>query len=278
MRIKVWSPEHLINHADALVQTLNGLGHESILVDYRFAIDEKDLMIFFCPQVHPYGEMISMLKNYIVYNTEHAERFLTGYANRQIFRNAKQVWCHTMETAHAFREYHSDIHPWIIPPGYIDLGELKQMKTMRPHNILFVGTMNDKRRDQLDLVQRYIVNHDITIVTQPNEVFGKDLLKLYLNTKVVINLHYDEVAPLELFRIHEALSCRCHVISEKADLKNFPVDYKNIVMFTNDVWQMILWAQDLIDRQIVPIFDPKLLDNSQIVKQAIDKINDTAAT
>lgn len=261
MIIKVWSPEHLINHARSVVGTLTSLGHDATLIDTVIAEDDN-LYLIYCPQVCP-----TFPKNYIVYHTEHAERFLVGFKNRQIFENAMMIWAHTPETIQYLKIAYPHLNCELVPPGLIDY-PIEYFD--RVYDVTFYGNMNEKRWHTISMLRLYGIK--VNLICPPNSEFGIPLLNKLQQSKIVLNLHYDTTAPLELFRIHEGLSMGCHVISEKSSIDGFRVNYSNIVNFIDDPYKMILWINYLVKNDIKPGFSITELDNRSYIEEAMKKI------
>jgi hypothetical protein len=82
--------------------------------------------------------------------------------------------------------------------------------------ILFIGTLNERRRKILDFLEEYNIlnslNYKIVVVSK---VFKDELIELIKKSEIVINLHYYNNALLEVFRIHELLGYNCKILSEK---------------------------------------------------------------
>lgn len=81
--------------------------------------------------------------------------------------------------------------------------------------ILFIGTLNERRRKILYALKKYNIynnlNHNIIIVSK---VFNNELIQIIKKSKIIINLHYFNNALLEVFRIHDLLSYNCKILSE----------------------------------------------------------------
>ena len=81
-------------------------------------------------------------------------------------------------------------------------------------DILFIGTINDRREAILDKLHEYSIDnryyYNIKIVSN---VFNEELIKLIKNSKLVINLHYYNNSLLEIFRIHDLLPYDCIILS-----------------------------------------------------------------
>lgn len=262
MKIKVWSPQHLWNHAYSLCRTLIEMGHEPELTEK--IQDGDDLYIIYCPQVCP-----AFPKNYIAYHTEHAERFLIGFHNKQIFLNAKQIWCHTPETALYLKIAYPLLECEIVPPGIV-LYLTTNPDDYRPYDVTFYGNMSERRWSIVATLRLYGIN--VNLICPPYDVYGNKLMEVLFKSKVVLNLHYAFPAPLELFRIHEGLSAGCHVISENSSTEGFKIDYSVPVNFMDDPQKMILWINYLLSNNIKPNFDVTKLDNRPYIEEALKKL------
>ena len=97
----------------------------------------------------------------------------------------------------------------ILPiPVYVCAHNIAPLPTPATYNksdILFYGRMNPRREKILtrviDALHR-VHGYKVLVI---NQVFGDELLKYILNTRVVLNLHYYANSILETERIHTAL-------------------------------------------------------------------------
>ena len=106
------------------------------------------------------------------------------------------------------------------------------------NNILFYGSMNDIRKNKLNILQKKLYpTYRIKII---NNLYGEQLIYEILNSKIILNIHFYENAILETCRLNEILSCNRCVISEKPsniDTINYEL-YKKLVIFTNNLNDM----------------------------------------
>ena len=98
------------------------------------------------------------------------------------------------------------------------------------YDILFFGARSKRRTSILSKIRTRCDNIKFYIV---NNIYDDNLVDLINQSKVVLNLHYDDNASLETIRIHECIMNNTHVISEEPKNKNISLDnlYKNIVTF-----------------------------------------------
>jgi len=106
------------------------------------------------------------------------------------------------------------------------------------NNILFYGSMNDIRRNKLRYLHKKLLpKYKIKIITN---IYGDNLIKEILNSKIILNIHFYKDAILETARINEVLSCNRIVISElpnMIDIQNYNL-YIDKVVFVNDINDM----------------------------------------
>ena len=197
MRIKIYVRAHVLCAAEALANHLRKLGHEAIIVG---DIDQNDttLHIIYCAFAAP-----AIPNKYIVYQTEvlNSKWFTEDY--QRILDSALAIWDYDERNVLLMP---SKAH-WLIPPGI----NHQKLDGMRDIDVMHYGSINEHRRSLLNEIRDYCC---VKIV---EDVYGEEMYALLGRAKVVLNLHYYPHAPLEVFRIHEALSYGCHVISEPVD-------------------------------------------------------------
>ncbi len=197
MKFKVHTIPHTLFAALHLVRQLKTLGHKAELVR---EINPKDDDIYI---IYNAALATRLPKNYIVYQTEIGTSvwFHEKYLN--IIRGAMQVWEYNILNTYRYSDYNRKI--FIVGPG-IDI----QKRTPKDIPVLFYGWVRScvRRETLLSGISRRM---PVKIITN---TMGSEMWKLLSRAKVVLNIHFYENSPLELFRIHEALSHHCHVVSE----------------------------------------------------------------
>lgn len=80
----------------------------------------------------------------------------------------------------------------------------------KKYDALFIGNMSDRR---LKLLQR-IKDTGINLLIPSKYVWEKDKIRLINESKVILNIHYDETNVFETLRIAESLGCGSFFLSE----------------------------------------------------------------
>lgn len=194
--IKVISNAHTMFAAIHLVQQLRKIGYPASIVD-TFDLQDESLYIIY----NAVG-LRRMPKNYIVQQTEiwHSHFFNKCYF--KTLQRARAVWDYSTEN---FKAYRAIKRTCIVTPGINP-----QPKAEKDIDYLFYGWIEGSVRRQT-IINELKKTCNLTVVT--NRVNGEmwDILK---HTKTVINIHYYANSPLEVYRINEALSFGCNVLTE----------------------------------------------------------------
>lgn len=193
---------------------------------------------------------------YIVYNFE---QFTTdkiwsdSYIN--FFKKAIYVLDYSISNVCKMNEYgiNSYFLPY-IPSGLNKYSELSTTK--KDIDILFIGTLNNKRR----LWLKELTNEKYSIKIITNLFFEKSI-EYFARSKIVLNIHYyggDSI--LEVTRIIPALENNCVILSEESHDEYYNFVYKNIVKITD--------IENLKDSII------NILSNYNLIQhETIDKFN-----
>lgn len=190
--IKVNCATHTEFAARHLVNQLGKLGHQAQLVDSLNLVD-RSLHIIYNAHALKY-----LPPNYIIMNTEVGQsHWFTGEYLKRI-ANARAVWDYSEKNQRCY--YHSK--KCIVTPGVNP-----QQVGEKDIPLLFYGWIDgsERRKSILDDLQ---TKHDIFIVT---DTLGQSMWDLLSRTKVVLNVHYYDNSPPELYRICEAISFGCSV-------------------------------------------------------------------
>lgn len=216
MTFKVWSPPHTMFAARLLAEHLKLQGHTADVVPVINPAD-KDIYIIYCAcKVH------KLPKNYIVYQTEiqGSPWFTKKYY--ETIAGAVCVWDYSEHNIAAYRQYNNRIA--IVPPGIAP-----QVRAVKDIPVLFYGWVDGSPRRQklLAAIQKH------TQVKVVSNALQGQMWNLLSRSKIVLNLHFYDNSPLETFRINEALSFNCHVISESSSAGDKP--YKKLITFADTV-------------------------------------------
>jgi len=94
----------------------------------------------------------------------------------------------------------------------------------KEYDILFYGTLNQRRKDILNYLKQYYNVHVIY------NIFGQELDNYIKKSKIILNIHYFDNPILETLRIHQAICHNVHIISEGKTLLNSEL-YNSCVHF-----------------------------------------------
>ena len=207
MQFFIHPPPHTLFAAQLLSKQLKSLGHEAEITRHINIHDKYAV--------------------YIIYNAAAVERFPVYYIVMQteiagthwfnqkylyeIIPGAMAVW----EYSEYNLPYYSHEKRCIVTPG-VGPQSPEQLAKLNPSGIrdipvLFYGWINGSPRRQRILDNLNAQGIPIVRVTN---MLGLDLWTLLARTKVVLNLHYHDFSPLETYRINEALSFGCKVVTE----------------------------------------------------------------
>ena len=243
LRFKVYSPPHTKFAALHLVEQLKKLGHNAAFTEKVNITDSSIYVLYNATSLTRFP------KKYIVYQTEiHGTHFFNQRYLR-IIKGALAVWEYCSDNLHCYN------HPKI---SIVTPGISPQRHGEKDIDLLFYGWIKgSKRRDMI--LSELLRKTDIEIVTNK---LCHDIWGLLKRTKTVINVHYYDHSPLEVFRINEALSFGCDVISE-----GYTDRYAGNVMFCDhsEIWEYI-------KKPVQKSKDLSNLDNLLEVKAALDKL------
>lgn len=210
MNFKVYTIPHTLFAAQHLVQQIKKLRHRCQLVT-KIENDDAIYIIY-----NPAVIRGKLPKKYIVYQTEiGTSRWFSPHYFR-IIENALAVWDYSPVNVVRYREHNKKIT--IVPPGINP-----QPVIDKDIAVLFYGynPHGHRRSNILSQIQRHVPVHIET------NLMGEAMWKKLAHAKVVVNVHFYDNSPFELFRVNEALSHSCHVVSE-APVNN---QYRQYVQF-----------------------------------------------
>lgn len=245
--IKIYSTPHVYFDAQLLKVTLQKLGYASMTVT---EIDPRDESIHI---IYTAAELKQFPPRYIIYQTEaYNSKWFTPFYLEAI-RKAMAVWDYSEMNCHKY--YHLNANISVVPPG-IWTGNSKPEK----NGCVFYGRIapNGYREKILNRVKRAVYFNAIT------DRFGPQMATVLFVTKVVLNVHYYENAPLEVFRINEALSHGCKVVSQPgAGMER----YAGIVRFGNTIDELTGLIKEALQDNTE--YNISHLDNTAYIERAI---------
>ena len=214
------------------------LEKKNIHVNIIYEIDYNDPtlhIILFSQKIKVYP------KNYIIYQLEQKDisKWIDAKYEASILFS-KITWDYSQSNINKFQKMIKDKMMYVpiplVPIGMIN--PLYNPNIIPTNKILFYGSMNDIRRNKLKYLQKKLYpKYYIKIITN---IYGENLIKEILNSKIVLNIHFYKNAILETARINEILSCNRIVISEMPnmiDLENYNL-YTDKVIFVENITKM----------------------------------------
>lgn len=194
MNFKIVTVPHTAFAANILIRQLHKLGHIAKIVNV-IDVHDPDIYIIYNASGIP-----RLPKQYIVMQTEASKSHWFTKAYLKTIRNALAVWDYSDLNVPRYNRLNNKIA--IVTPGveYVE-------HNGKDITFLFYGWIQGSKRRQSivsDLKSRY----NLMVVENKLTTEMWDILK---RTRVVINIHYYDNSPLELYRLHESISHGCEV-------------------------------------------------------------------
>lgn len=191
--MKIISPSHTMFAAFILRDQFIKLGYPASIVD---EINYRDNSIYFIYQA---SKLKRLPKRYVVLQTEvSTSHWFTSTYLRTIV-NAMAVWEYSELNIPRYNRFNKCIA--MVTPG------IKQVDHQEKDiESLFYGWIEGSAR------RNRMVKHlrEIGVMVVEN-ILLHDMWNILRRTKVVINIHYYDNSPLELYRLHESISHGCKV-------------------------------------------------------------------
>jgi hypothetical protein len=160
---------------------------------------------------------------YIPYQLEqlHSNEFPFSDNMKKILENAADVWDYSQKNIAFLKDEHN-ISAKHLVPGYHKNLELAPASSRHTIDILFYGSIGDRRRVILnDLMEKCKLK---TLFG----VYGEKRDKWITRSKIILNVHHYSKQIFEAVRISYLLNNRCLVVSENS--VNYCYDKVNLVM------------------------------------------------
>lgn len=229
---------------------------------------DKNLYLLFVGTITLLNENINYLppNKYIIYQIEQLNQ------NKFYYNNLSQNMINLMLTSYAIYDYsivNLDYYPEIMRTiikifiPYIPYIPYKfeildnKMREDNKKNILFIGTLNERRTIILNNLKNYIVSQNLDynlLIFQ--KLFNNELKELLKTCSYVLNLHYYDNAILEVFRFEDVIPYNVKILSEEPGnktedyliniyQKNNFVDFFPVIEENND-FNNIQYLYDLL--------------------------------
>lgn len=250
--VKIYYPLHVQLHAEKLAETLCSLGYNAQAT--REVNDDDCLYILYCA-----FQIKNLPKKYIVYQ---CEQWNSGWFDKwywDIMDGALQIW--------EFAECNLEKYPanLLSKVSYVPAGLVNGRIETKNIDVLFYGAISKHRLDVINNVRRTGIH-----IMYKSDAYGEQMKAILSRSKVVLNVHFYEDGYLEAFRINEALSCGCHVVSERNDKAFYPEKYRELVRFGTNTNELCFAIRNALNT--TPKYDLSVLDNTNYIKEALSKL------
>lgn len=152
---------------------------------------------------------------YFIYQTEQlntlerASKFHKNKMMHSLFTNSVAVMEYSHDNIKLYNNFYKK-KPVFIP--FVLPLKIESKKNIKNIDILFYGTINQRRYIIIEVLKRLLPDLNIIVC---EKIFGKKLINIIKNSKIILNLHNYEDATLETARLYEAIPYDVHIISEK---------------------------------------------------------------
>lgn len=142
----------------------------------------------------------------------------------RILKNAHEVWDYSRENIDFFKGL--DIYPRYLPVGYHERLERIAHKPDKDIDILFYGSIEERRRAILDSLKGR--------VKVLFGVYGKKRDRFIARSRIILNIHHYSTEILEVVRISYLLNNGCFIVSETSSINPYQstgmcmVSYENL--------------------------------------------------
>jgi hypothetical protein len=166
---------------------------------------------------------------YIVYNFE---QFTTDncWSNAYIDFLKKALFVIDYSIKNVFKLHEKGINAFFLPFRSDNSTKFKNLdNTKKDIDILFIGTLNNKRKEWLKKLN--YKKYNIKIITN---LFFEKSIEYFARSKIILNIHYyggDSI--LEVTRIIPALENKCIILSEESHDEYYNLEFNNIIKITN---------------------------------------------
>ena len=133
---------------------------------------------------------------------------------RNIIQNASEIWDYSAKNIEFLKA--GNIHAKFLPLGY-DKNLENIVNTEKDIDVLFYGVINERRQQILHELQARGLN-----VKLLSDTYGRERDQYIARAKIVLNIHYFDMAIFESARIHYLLNNKVFVITEQSADNPYP--------------------------------------------------------
>lgn len=190
-----------------LYNSLTSLGFASDIAVNK--LDSKKINIILGSNLLSTTKIPSGYK-YIVYQLEQLNDKEGWYTEsmHSLLSQAEAVWDYSLFNIEFLKS--RNIHALHLPPGYHPSLELINHSTNPDIDILFFGSINERRKE---LLNQILADHRYRLQVVYG-VYGKVRDALIARSKIVLNIHFYSMSIFESVRVSFLLNNRCCVVSE----------------------------------------------------------------
>ncbi len=217
--------EALREIAESLCYALLRLGHRSTIVENRFPADTASIVL----GAHLLGEraLEVLPASAIVYNLEQigpdTARDNPGYL--ELLRQ-RRVWDYSERNLEAYAALGAKMDAALLPVGYVPELARIQPAPEQDIDVLFYGSLNDRRRKVLEEITGAGLNTQAAF-----GIYGQARDELIARAKLVLNLHFYPARLFEIVRVSYLLANRKAVVSESSELAASETDLADALRF-----------------------------------------------
>jgi len=194
--------------AIGLNSSLRSLGHDSIIVRAESWTDLRTVgrrMIVL--GAHLLGDLC-LPRGTIIYNLEQIDSASAWLGPKVLGIYAQhEVWDYSERNASRYEAIGLK-RPRVVPIGYAPELTRIEAASDQPIDVLFYGSVNDRRRVILEGLDARL-NLEVIF-----GVYGEERDRLIAQSKIVLNLHYYDAQVFEIVRVSYLLANRVCVVSE----------------------------------------------------------------
>jgi len=226
----------------------------------KINLSSNDIYILFNPHnINP------MPKKYIIYNFEQLQvittwdisNFESDYWTK--LKNAWQVWDYSLTNIEYLKNTHN-IDAMFLPLGWSPTMKNINFKSTlwseRINTIMFIGLMNEKRRDFLKPIHTLCKSMNYNMFLS-NKCWDFEYINICSITKIAINIHYYSGSTiLEVHRIIPLILSDIWIISERSndrwydDLFNDIIDWIDINTCCSKIEEIILLDPETVNIEL----------------------------
>lgn len=192
--------------AESIHYALRSLGHDSVITTDGDLAERQHIVLG--PNLLP-DYPLPLSRNAILYNLEQVSATSVWMRPQMIDTFQRHVvWDYSQSNAEAFHVLGVQVQR-VVPIGYVPELTRLQRAADPDIDVLFVGSMNERRKAVIDSMQAAGLRTHAAF-----GVYGAARDALITRAKLMLNVHFYDAKVLEIVRLSYLLANRCAVLSE----------------------------------------------------------------